>query len=210
MNFLHQHSVLVLNSLWSIIGTLTPKKAMISLNSSFDGENVAARAIDIVYEQNEDGSFNLDKAINLVPLSFEDWIKVKPRPGLDRIIHTSKLEIRCPTVIISNYNKMPVKKFRPTKNVLYDMQDGICGYSGEKISHKQGSIEHKHPKSLGGKDTWENLLIVKKEINHKRGNKPLEELGLRPLFFHKEPKPLPVCVTIKKIMHPDWLFFLYK
>jgi len=103
-----------------------------------------------------------------------------------------------------------MRKFRPTKSLLYDMQKGICGYSGKKMSMKHMNIEHKQPKSLGGRDTFPNLMLVDTQINHARGNKPLEQVGLKPLFTHKEPQPLPVAYVIKSAVHPDWNYFIAK
>lgn len=207
MNFLDKHSVLVLNSLFMAIGTTTIKKAMIALNSSFDQVTPAAKAIDVVYKKNPDGSLNLNELDYWQPLTFEEWLLVEPRPNIDNIVHTPRLQIRCPTVIVTNYSKMVMRRLKPTRQVLYQIQDGKCAYTSEKISFKSSSLEHKTPKSFGGKDTFENLLVVKKEINHKRGNKPLHELGFVPIFSHKTPHPTPAHFIIKAL-HPDHLFFL--
>ncbi len=208
-DYLNKSSVLVLNSLYQAIGTITPKKALVALNSMSDG-GYAAKSIDIEYERNEDGSFDLEKVRTFTPYGFDEWMLVDFRDGLDRAIHTSKLSIRIPTVIMTNYSKMPMRRFRATKSVLYEMQKGICGYSGKKLSLKQMNIEHKVPKSHGGRDNFENLMAVDKDINHARGNKPLEEVGLKPLFHHKTPKPIPAAYAIKSALHPDWAYFIGK
>ena len=150
------------------------------------------------------------KTIGFYAYGFEEWLMVDFRDGLDRAIHSTKLAIRCPTVIMTNYSKMPMRKFRPTKALLYEMQKGICGYSGKKMSMKQMNIEHKHPKSFGGRDTFGNLMLVDTKINHARGNKPLEQVGLRPLFNHREPQALPAAYAIKSAIHPDWNYWLSK
>ena len=208
LNSLTTQSVLVLNALWQPIGTTCIQDAVTSMNSSVDGVNYAARGINVVYRQNKDGSLNLEEVETFFPLNFDEWVKLPPRPDIDTVIRSPKITLRCPTILLTNYSKMPMRKFRPTMKKLYEMQDGKCGYSGEIISHNQASLEHKIPRSHGGKDTFENLMVVKKEINHKRGNRPLADVGLTPLFFHREPKPLPVCYTIKKIGHVDWTWFL--
>lgn len=208
MDWLNKSSVLVLNSLYQIIGTLTPKKALIALNSSSEQNNIVAKSINVVYQNNEDGTPNTAQLDYWIPVDFIEWLTLKPRPGIDKIIHSPKLEIRCPTIICTNYSKMPMRKFRLSKGILYDMQDGRCGYSGRKLPIKKGNIEHKRARSHGGKDTFENCLFVDSDINSKRGNKPLSEMGLTPLFHHKEPKPIPVHHTIKQAIHPDWFWFI--
>jgi hypothetical protein len=208
MDYLNKSSVLVLNKGYQCIGTLSPKKALVALNSQSNDYTITAKAIDVVYKKNEDGSLNLNELDYYQALDFEEWLMVEPRVGIDNVVRTSKLTIRCPSVIVTNYGKIPKKRFRPTKMYFYEKQDGRCGYSGKKIPFKRGNLEHKQAKSHGGKDTFENLMFVDAEINSKRGNKPLEELGLKPLFNHKEPLPMPVALTIKHLGHPDWFWFL--
>jgi 5-methylcytosine-specific restriction endonuclease McrA len=208
-DFLNKYTVLVLNSLYQCIGILTPKKALITLNSSSEQNNIVAKVIDVTYKKNEDGSLNLDELDFWQPLTFEEWLMVDPRKDIDKIIHTCRLQLRSPTVIVTNYSKMPMKKTRVSKGVLYDIQGGKCAYSGEKIPMKRGNLEHRQPKSHGGKDTFENLLFVKTEINSRRGNKSLKEAGLRSIFPpHRTPKPIPYHFTIKNYIHPDWRWFV--
>lgn len=210
-DFLNKNTVLVLNSGCYPIGTISPKKALIALNSAGEGDGYAAKAVDIIYPKKEDGTFDLDGQMDKItwfPYTFEEWLMVDFREGLDIPIHTAKTVIRCPTVIMTSYSKIPMRKFRPTKSLLYEMQKGICGYSGKKLSMKQMNIEHKQAKSHGGKDTFSNLMLVDMKINHARGNKPLEQVGLKPLFNHKEPQPLPVAYAIKGGVHPDWNLFI--
>ena len=207
-DFLNENSVLVLNSGVQVIGRTTPKKALIAMNSTSQMDGFAAKSIDVVYQKKEDGTYDLEGPVSWYPYLFDEWLLVDFRNGLDREIHTSKMSIRCPTVIMTNYSKMPMRKFRPTKSLLYEMQKGICGYSGKKMSMKQMNIEHKQAKSHGGKNTFANLMLVDAEINSARGNKPLEQLGLKPLFNHNEPKPIPAAYVIKSAIHPDWNQFI--
>ena len=206
--FMNRNSVLVLNSLYQPIGTVSPKKALVALNSTLYGSSYASKAIDIVYAKNLDGTFDLENVIAFQNYNFEEWLIVDFREGLDQIVHTAKLQIRCPTIIMTNYSKMPMRKFRATKTLLYEMQKGVCGYSGKKMPMKAMNIEHKLPKSKGGAETFQNLMVVDKEINSMRGNRPLKEMGLKPLFNHKEPQPLPAAYTIKSAAHPDWNYFI--
>jgi 5-methylcytosine-specific restriction endonuclease McrA len=209
-SILHQNRVLVLNALYQPIGTLSIQKALVAMNSEAGDGTKAAKAIDIQYEKQEDGSFNLEKVKSFQAYSFEEWLMVDFRDGLDLVISTPKMKVRAPSILITSYSKMPMRKIRPTKSVLYEKQKGICGYSGKKMSMKQMNIKHKHAKSHGGKDTFQNLMLVDSKINHARGNKPLEQVGLKPLFTHKEPQPLPVAYVIKSAVHPDWNYFIAK
>lgn len=207
-DFLNKSSVLVLNSLFQCIGTVSPKKSLIALNSSSEQNSVVAKVIDVVYKKNDDGSLNLNELDYWQPLTFEEWTLVEPREGIDYTIKTAKLSLRCPTIITTNFNKMPMRKLRLSKSLLYQLQNGRCGYTNEKIPMNKGNIEHKQAVSHGGKTTFENTMFVKTEINNKRGNKPLSEFPFKPLFSHKEPRPIPVHCLIKSCVHPDWVWFV--
>lgn len=212
-DFLNKNSVLVLNSYCQAIGTLSPKKALIALNSTSDHFMSVAKAVDVLYDKDTDGKWILPpvgSALNFQPYSFEEWLMVDFREGIDSWVHTSKTKIRVPTVIMTNYSGIPKRRLRPTKTMLYKMQGGKCGYSGKHIPFKKGNIEHKRAKSHGGRDTFENLMFVDEEINSARGNKPLKDMGLKPLFNHKTPAPIPVAFTIENVGHVDWLYFLNK
>jgi 5-methylcytosine-specific restriction endonuclease McrA len=207
-DWLNRYSVLRLNRAWQVLGVTTPKDAIIALCSNRDGAP-PAKVLDVIYHRNDDGSYDLTTTPDIIPLDFDQWPTVSIREGLDHVIHSSRMAIRSPTVIVTNYDKMPMRKLRPTKSVLLEMQKGICGYTNRPLSPKQANIEHKLPRSKGGRDTFENLMVVDKKVNCERGNMPLEQFKYKPLFNHKEPKPMPVAYTIKTVAHPDWKWFIY-
>lgn len=207
MNIVDRKIVLNLNANWQAIGIRTVQQAFIAMNGG-DSENPPVKALDISYSLKENGEYDFDTMPTMIPVSWLEWISL-PIYEHHLVCNTSRYKIRVPSVIISvNYHKVPKKRFRPTKSVLYELQKGICAYSGEAIPIKAGNIEHRLPKSHGGKETFENLLFVNKEINSKRGNRPLEELGIQPLFRHKEPAPIPVSFTIKNNSQLDWRWFM--
>lgn len=54
----------------------------------------------------------------------------------------------------------------------------------EDFQAKKTTIDHKHPRSLGGSNKKNNLVIACRECNMKKGNIPLE------LFLNKEPNEI--------------------
>lgn len=206
MNIIDRKLVLSLNAGWQPIGVKTVADAFVSMMGG-NADNPPVKALDISYPQDKDGNYDFENP-SIVPVTWAEWLAL-PIREFDLVVNTSKHKIRVPSVIVSvNFNKMPKKKFRPTKALLYELQKGICGLTGKKISFKQANLEHKIPKSFGGKDTFENLMVADAIVNSKRGNKPYEELGLKPLFNHKEPAPMPVNYVIKKLESHDWKWFL--
>jgi 5-methylcytosine-specific restriction endonuclease McrA len=129
----------------------------------------------------------------------------------DLVIHTSKMAIRVPTVVITkNYNKMPMKRYRgkPTKEALFYRDNGKDIYTGEELDYDEATIDHIFPISRGGKDIFENTGLTSKNINNKKGNRLNHEVGLKPRFRPTAPKEVPIWKTIRKIRHADWKFFI--
>lgn len=206
MNIIDRKIVLNLNANWQAINVRTVADAFVAMNGG-NSDNPPVKALDISYPQDENGNYDFANP-SIVPVTWNEWIAL-PIREFDLVVNTAKYKLRVPSVIVSvNFNKMPKKRFRPNKSTLYNLQGGRCGYTNEKISFNEGNIEHVQPRSLGGKDTFENLLVVKKELNSERGNKPLSELGLSRKFHHKEPAPIPSQYSIKTLANYDWKFFI--
>ena len=199
--------VLCLNANWQAINVRTVKEAFVAMLGG-DSNNPPVKALDINYPILENGEYDFDTQPSIVPVTWLEWESL-PIREYDFVINTSKNKIRIPSVVVSvNYTKIPKKRFRPTKPTLYKMQGGKCGYSGDKISINQGNLEHVNPRSHGGKETFENLMFVKKELNSLRGNKPLHEFPFKPLFKNREPQPIPVNFTISPGDNIDWRWFI--
>lgn len=112
------------------------------------------------------------------------------------IFETPFTEI-CPRCVryFCNCKLKPINSLR--KNVwasdsnmekMWNAQQGVCHLCGmgmrkESGDHPQAaSKDHIHPKSLGGADGMENLMLAHKQCNSDRGNLSLEEwFTLHPL-----------------------------
>jgi len=192
---------LCLNKRWQRIGVKSVREAFNELVSPY------CSALNIIYKQNDDGSFNFNDIEDIQALKWEDWINL-PIRSCDFEIRTSKLIIRVPTVIVSSrYSDMPRKRYNPTKHNICVRDNGICQYSGKKLNPEEANIDHPFPKSRGGSNTWENMVLCHKDINSKKGSKTPEEAGLKLI---RQPKEMPsalICDTIKFNNHIDWALF---
>jgi len=119
------------------------------------------------------------------------------------------MSIRVPTIIASSkYAEIPVKTFRPTKNNIWIRDKGICQYSGKKLKPEEANIDHPFPKSRGGPNTWENMVLCHKDINSKKGNKTPEEAGLKLIRKPKAMPPILATDLIEFKNHIDWNVFI--
>lgn len=199
--------VLSLNRAWQVIGHRTVKQALVALNGGAAGLPPAL-GLDIAYPKLDDGSWNFDRPLFLNPLPWSEWVKLPVR-DFDFAVHTPRFAIRVPTVIISTqYERMPVHVPRVTRQTIFERDNGVCQYTGERVGKQGGNLDHVVPRHRGGRDSFENLVWAKKEINSLKANRLPHEAGLRLLRRPKAPAPLPATAAIREARHPDWRHFL--
>lgn len=169
-----------------------------------DKHNRPALAMDIVLS--EDGT----ELISAIPTDWEHWVQLPVREG-DPVLMTRHGPIRAPVILINpKFSKMPKKLPRLTKQAIFHRDGYTCGYTGKKLSKGEATIDHIIPRSLGGKDDWENLITCEKKTNFAKGNKTNKEAGLSLLKKPLAPMPLPVSATINQSNHPHWSWFIGK
>lgn len=184
--------VLVLNANWAVIHECTVREAL----SMMCADAASGMGTD-------DACFT--------PVAWKEWIKLPVRPT-DECVRTSHANVRAPRVIIAgNYRGLVAKKPRLNMKNLFSHYGGKCMYSGKQLKPKEASREHVRPVSKGGKTTWQNVGLADRDINSKRGNKPLTEAGLKPLYPLTEPRPItPADTIVNRFEYPEWDQFLKK
>ena len=199
-----------LNASWQPVGFKTVKDAIVDLCGSESNGKPSTMALDIEYELDENGQPIFDEAKSMNPVSWDEWMMLPIRPW-DLAINSPTRSIRVPTVIIAtNFNKMPIKSFKgkPSKDGIWNRDQGICQYTGKKLSKDQSTIDHVIPRSKGGQDTWTNMVVCDKTLNSKKGNKLNSEMGLKLRKDPIEPNPMPVSALIREAKHHTWKHFL--
>ena len=193
---------LCLNKRWQPIGVKSVRDAFSEL------VHPNCVALNIIYKKNEYGFLNFSEIEDIQAVKWEEWIKLPVRE-CDLEIRTSKMSIRVPTIIASSkYSEIPTKRFRPTKRNIWLRDDGICQYSGKKLKPEEANIDHPFPKSRGGPNTWENMVLCHKDINSKKGSKTPEEAGLKLIRKPKPMSPKLISDSIEFKNHIDWNFFI--
>ncbi len=128
---------------------------------------------------------------------FESWCTLSPLPE-GGAIRTPNLIIRLPEVIVlMAYNKIPGNKVPFSRRNVYRRDGNLCQYCGRHVHHSEMTIDHVVPRSVGGKNTWENCVIACRRCNNAKGDKALSECGLRLLRRPTQPDWSP-CITTRK------------
>lgn len=106
-----------------------------------------------------------------------------------------------------NYDKAYINHPKLTRRNLLARDDFIDQYTGEKLRSDDFTIDHVVPKSKGGKTTWSNCVVCSHKINVRKGDKSLEESGLK--LIRKPIKPLFVPNLRKLVESNDmWKSFI--
>ncbi|HUS49852.1 MAG TPA: HNH endonuclease [Candidatus Paceibacterota bacterium] len=160
-------SVLILNKSWLPIGIQDVKKVLKKIFRK------RAYVVDVVtYET----------------YSCEQWINMEVKEG-DIFIQASHSRIKVPEVIVlTGYGKLPEQSVKLTKRNIFKRDKYICQYTGKRVDPKNADIDHVIPKSKGGKNTWDNLVVSSIDVNRRKGSRTPEEAGLK--LIKKPRKPL--------------------
>ncbi len=207
-NVLDKTIVLALNANWQPIGVRSVREAIVQLCSTSDGIRPAGMALDIHYRLKDDGTPDYNDVVGMNPVPWDAWVLLPIRPW-DMTITSSRSIIRVPTVVVaSNYRDMPKKKAHVSKNGIRQRDNDTCQVSGRKLKKGEGNIDHIIPRSRGGKDAWDNLIYMDKNLNAKKGSKTLDEMGWSLIRKPFAPKDIPIAATIREARHPDWNHFI--
>lgn len=214
MLHLEKKCVLYLNAQWLPINMVSIKDAIIAMTGGI--KTRPAKGFNIEYERGENGDvLHKDNGLRKIewyyPVGWDEWLTLPIREDVDQVIHSQHIKIRVPTVIITeDFAKMPTFTPRPTKTELYNRQKGKCFFTNQDISMREASIEHLTPRSKGGKDAWENLVITEKHENWKKGDLTLQEYESIVGKKFTRPKPMakrPRMANIKPCHEDHHMFF---
>lgn len=107
-----------------------------------------------------------------------------------------------------NYVRIPISKVmshKPPREMIYKRDEHTCQYCGSKTSL---TIDHVIPKSKGGEDTWENLVVACYKCNTKKGDKLLEHINMKLMRQPKAPYNK-VMLVLSKSDVPEWNEYTY-
>ena len=116
-----------------------------------------------------------------------------------RYINTPSMRLRLPEVIVlTAFNRFVKREVRLSRKNIFERDQCTCQYCAKKFSKSDFTIDHVMPRSRGGRDTWENLVLACVRCNIKKGNRtpleahmPLLKEPAKPKWLPKFGTPLP-------------------
>ena len=137
------------------------------------------------------------------PLHFTNWKRAII------LLFKEKAKVISQRVIrLVNYVVIPFRRLTnmyPTRNLIYKRDKNKCQYCG---STKHLTIDHVIPKSKGGEDTWENLVVACSTCNVKKGDKLLEQTNMKLQRTPRAPVSK-VLMDLENSNQEEWKEFTY-
>lgn len=106
------------------------------------------------------------------------------------------------------YIKIPFAKLRsnkPTRSAIYQRDGHKCQYCG---ATRKLTIDHIIPRSRGGGDDWDNLVVACSSCNIKKGDKYLEQTGMKLLKKPVQPRTH-LDIEISQTNLTEWREFCF-
>jgi len=184
-------SVLVLNRLWQAVNICSARRAFCLI---YQGHANVVLA--------ENGTFRT--------FTFDDWREFSQYAEDNECVHTVSYKLKVPSIILLLfYDKLPAKEVKFTRYNVYKRDKNTCQYCGRHFDTKDLTIDHVVPLSRGGRTTWTNVVCACVECNRRKGNKTLEEAGMRLIRPPRKPRWHPFAnFTALKIEDESWNHFL--
>jgi len=123
-------------------------------------------------------------------------------------LNTVSKSFPVPSVVrLKNYVKITKRKLSPTRRNILKRDGYQCQYCGTKVGPM--TVDHIIPKTMGGKDTWENLVCACVKCNSRKGNRSLKEAGFELIRTPRRPHFFYLIYNIVEIPDPTWRPYLF-
>lgn len=145
--------------------------------------------------------------------TMESWIDLHIEEEY-RIVNTVSVGIPVPEIIVLiDYDDLPKRFITFSKGNLLIRDDYTCAYCGCDVEFENATIDHIHPQSKGGANSWENCTIACLTCNGEKADS-LPEGPFKPSRTSKEPaqsSPIYQMQQKAKRMNPpdSWKKFLF-
>jgi 5-methylcytosine-specific restriction endonuclease McrA len=83
-------------------------------------------------------------------------------------------------VLTTHVKRRPEKTVSPSLRAILTRDLYTCQYCGNKLSNSTGTRDHIMPKSLGGPNSWSNLVACCWPCQEKKADRHPDECGMRP------------------------------
>jgi hypothetical protein len=108
------------------------------------------------------------------PINFTSW-----RRAVVLLLKEKAHVLSGRVIRLLNYVRLPLSKIMsitPSRAMIYKRDHNTCQYCGSK---SKLTIDHVIPRSKGGDNSWENLVVACSSCNTKKGDRLLEQTNMK-------------------------------
>jgi 5-methylcytosine-specific restriction endonuclease McrA len=122
---------------------------------------------------------------------------------LTSIDHT----FRFPSIIrLHRYISIPYKRVNLSRYNIFKRDGNQCVYCGNR---ERLTLDHVVPRSLGGRDSWDNLVTACQACNAEKGNRTPEQAGMDMCHQPFRPSFVMFLSNFNGNVREDWKPYLY-
>ncbi len=204
--------VLVLNKLYVAVRVVSAKRAFCLLLNNIaeiihvENGQAAAQVAGLAQAPSSPRYINYD---------FESWLQISElqrqfEPERHDWVKTVRFEIAVPRIIrLLGYDRLPEQTVKLNRRNLFARDRNQCQYCGRHYPTSELSIDHVNPRSLGGLDTWENLVCACIKCNARKGGRTPEQASMKMVRRPERPKRNPlITIRLGNEKYASWKTFL--
>lgn len=195
--------VLVLNKAYLAVRVISARRAFCLLC-----RNIA----EIVHvEQGDQGEQQF------VSYDFSTWTEISEiqrrfQHERDRYdwVRTVRLDIPVPRIIrLLGYDRLPDQGVKLNRRNLFARDRNQCQYCGRHFPTSDLSLDHVTPRSLGGGDSWDNLVCACIRCNARKGGRTPDQAGMKLIRRPERPRRNPlITMRLGNEKYASWKAFL--
>jgi 5-methylcytosine-specific restriction endonuclease McrA len=182
------------------------------LNRSWIAINVATarRALALLYQGHARVVHPRDYSLH----EFDAWCTLSRREYMKnpdcRVVHTPTQPIVIPEVILLTvFNEFIRHEIRFSRTNIFTRDQHRCQYCGAQPDKNDLTLDHVIPRSRGGGDSWENLVLACARCNVKKSNRTPEEANMHLIKQPSAPRWLPrFGLSVRKQEANSWHRFV--
>jgi 5-methylcytosine-specific restriction endonuclease McrA len=188
--------VLVLNKLYMAVRVISARRAFCMLARDL------AEVINV-----EDGKY-----VNYDFSSWSELAQFQDQFERDRHdwVRTVRFQIAVPRIIrLLGYDRLPAQIVKLNRRNLFARDRNTCQYCGAHYPTSELSIDHVKPRSLGGGDSWENLVCACIRCNARKGGRTPDQARMKLIRKPVMPKRNPlIALRLGQDKYSSWKAFL--
>jgi 5-methylcytosine-specific restriction endonuclease McrA len=146
---------------------------------------------------------------------YETWREISEvrrrfEPDRHDWVRTVRFYLVVPRIIrLMGYDRLPKQQVKFNRRNIFARDANRCQYCGKRFPTSELSLDHVVPRSLGGTNTWENIVCACLACNVRKGGRVPSDAGMRLIAPPRQPRRSPVLrVRLSNSKYASWKQFL--